>query len=403
MKIINESISTPVTHTCDVLVAGGGFGGISAALAAAREGKRVILLDRGFMLGGLATAGLVTIYLPLCDGYGRQVSFGIAEELLRLAGAVHLERTRGAENWLLSEDKSKRGEEDPRFEIDFNAQLFAMQAEKLLIDNGVKILYGTYAVSATVDGDKMSAVIAENKSGRFAIEACSFVDATGDADLAKLSGAPTALFEQGNVLAAWYYYHGNKGYGLNMLGFCDIPDEMKGDDYKENLLVNRRFKGIEGDEISEMMQLSHARIMQDVIEQRTEDDQHVPVTIATIPQIRMTRRIDGEYTLDSSEMHKYFADSIGMVSDWRRRGPVYEVPFGTLYSAKMKNLIMAGRCTSVTDGMWDIMRVIPCCAVTGEAAGIAAAMTDDFTSLDITVLQSRLASRGVRLHESDLD
>lgn len=63
---------------------------------------------------------------------------------------------------------------------------------------------------------------------------------------------------------------------------------------------------------------------------------------------------------------------------------------------------MAGRCTSVTESMWDIMRVIPCCAVTGQAAGIAAAMTDDFPALDINELQQRLKKSGVVLHESEL-
>lgn len=62
----------------DVIVAGGGIAGIAAALAAARAGKRVLLLERMFALGGLATLGLVTIYLPLCDGKGHQLSFGLA-------------------------------------------------------------------------------------------------------------------------------------------------------------------------------------------------------------------------------------------------------------------------------------------------------------------------------------
>ena len=85
MEYIREELNTPVTNECDVLVVGGGVAGIAAALAAARHGARVILCERGFLLGGLATAGLVTIYLPLCDGFGRQVSFGLAEELLRLS------------------------------------------------------------------------------------------------------------------------------------------------------------------------------------------------------------------------------------------------------------------------------------------------------------------------------
>ena len=84
MKTVSETLATPISYSTDVLVAGGGIAGIAAALAAARSGVNVTLLERGFMLGGLATAGLVTIYLPLCDGMGTQVSFGLAEELLLL-------------------------------------------------------------------------------------------------------------------------------------------------------------------------------------------------------------------------------------------------------------------------------------------------------------------------------
>jgi hypothetical protein len=116
----------------------------------------------------------------------------------------------------------------------------------------------------------------------------------------------------------------------------------------------------------------------------------------------MTRRIDGDYVLDESEAHKYFEDSVGMVSDWRKRGPVFEVPFRTLFSSKVKNLICAGRCTSVTDDMWDIMRVIPCCAVTGEAAGVAAAMTDDFSKINVKALQEKLVKNGVKIHLNEI-
>ena len=83
MEWLKEELQTPVMRSCDVLVAGGGVAGIASALAAARHGAHVILLEKQFLLGGLATAGLVTIYLPLCDGEGHQVSFGIAEELFR--------------------------------------------------------------------------------------------------------------------------------------------------------------------------------------------------------------------------------------------------------------------------------------------------------------------------------
>ena len=399
--MINEVLKTEISENCDVLVCGGGFAGISAALAAARQGKKTILLEREYILGGLGTAGLVTIYLPLCDGMGRQVSFGIAEELLKLSISMGAE-AQYPENWLDSEDKAHRTEKDKRFEVRYNPSLFAILAEQLLLKENVKILYGTYAVAVDKTDDKINAIITESKSGRQAIKAASVVDATGDCDIAFLAGAPTDTFKQGNILAAWYYFLDNSGYNLNPLGCADIPDDQKNGENGVETLINRRFTGLDADELSQMVQLSHKAVLEDVKNRRDRGSDLVPTSIATIPQIRMTRKLVGEYVLHDTEEHKYFEDSIGMVSDWRKRGPVYEVPFKTLYSGKIKNLILAGRCTSVTDSMWDIMRVIPCCAVTGQAAGTAAAMTDDFTELDIKKLQETLEADGVVLHENQL-
>ena len=151
-----------------------------------------------------------------------------------------------------------------------------------------------------------------------------------------------------------------------------------------------------------MMCLSHKTTLEHWLKKRETNPGAVISTIATTPQIRMTRKLVGEYVLEHTEEHKYFEDSIGMVSNWKKRGPVYEVPFRTLYSKEMKNLIVAGRCTSVNETLWDVMRVIPCCAVTGQAAGTAAAMTDDFSAIDIEALQSKLKQNGVVLHEKDI-
>ena len=395
---ITEKLSTPVADAYDVAVCGGGFAGISAALAAARQGKKTVLFEKLYMLGGLGTAGLVTIYLPLCDGRGHQVSYGIAEELCRLSVRHGAEAMYPA-NWL---EGGSRTETDPRFEVQYNAQLFAILAEQLLLEAGVEILYGTYAVGVNMEDGKIRHLITENKSGRQAYRVGSVVDATGDCDIATLSGAPTETFRQGNILAAWYYSAGKEGYRLNQLGFCDIPDEEKVKKDQVPQLVNRRFDGWDGKELSEMMCLSHRSTYQDFLRKREKDEQIFPVTVATTPQIRMTRRIAGEYTLSNTEEHTYFADSVGMVSNWKQRGPVYEVPFGTLYNRQVKNLLCAGRCVSVTEPMWDVMRVIPCCAVTGQAAGTAAAMTDDMTRLDINELQAQLQKAGVRLHESEI-
>lgn len=342
---------------------------------------------------------MVTIYLPLCDGLGHQVSFGIAEELFRLS-ILHGAEDKYPDNWL--DKKGTKSEKDKRFEVQYNPQLFALLAEKLLADAGVSVLYGTYAVAVRTENGKISHIITENKSGRCAYEVKSVVDATGDCDIAEFANAPTDTFKQGNILAAWYYSLGKNGYKLNTLGCCDIPEEEKSENNAVKSLVNKRFSGLDGEELSEQTYLSHRSTYNDFLNKRKNDSEYTPITIATIPQVRMTRKIIGEYVLSDKEEHVYFENSVGMVSNWKKRGPIYEIPFETLYSKSVKNLICAGRCISVNETMWDIMRVIPCCAVTGQAAGTAAAMTDDFSALDLKKLQTVLKQNGVILHENEI-
>lgn len=382
----------------DIAVCGGGFAGISAALAAAREGKKVILFEKQYLLGGLGTSGLVTIYLPLCDGYGHQVSFGIAEELLKLSITYGAE-DKYPENWL--DGQGTRTEKDKRYQVRYNAQVFAILAEQLLLKEGVDILYGSYVVGTEVEDKKITKLYVENKSGKTAYAVSSVVDATGDCDIAWFASAPTDTFRQGNVLAAWYYFADPEGYHLQILGASDVPEEEK-DGKERQHLIPRRFYGLDGKEISEQVCLSHQATLSHWLKKRETAPDTVLATLATTPQIRMTRKLVGEYVLAHTEEHTYFEDSIGMVSNWRRRGPVYEVPFRTLYTKEIKNLLVAGRCTSVNETLWDVMRVIPCCAVTGQAAGTAAAMTDDFSALDVAKLQAKLVQNGVVLHEKDL-
>ena len=128
----------------------------------------------------------------------------------------------------------------------------------------------------------------------------------------------------------------------------------------------------------------------------------VPVTMATIPELRMTRRLVGETDVCARDDHRRCERSVGMFSDWTKRGPVYELPFGALYHPSVPNLLTAGRCLSAADDLWNVTRVIPVCAVSGEAAGTAAALGCDFPALDIAALQETLRSQGVRVHLDEL-
>lgn len=385
----------PVSEECDVLVCGGGIAGVAAALAAARTGARTLLLEREYMPGGLATLGLVTIYLPLCDGEGHQVSTGIAEELLRLSVVHGMEQSALPTAWLTPQgDPAER--RAGRYQVQYNPHAFAIAAEQLLLQAGVRLLYGTVAVQTLLQDDRITGVIVENKSGRSVIRAGAVVDATGDADLCHLAGAGCETFRQGNVLAAWYYdTQPDRGMQLHMLGFCDVPDEYKSAEQKA--AGQPRFGGLDAAEITAMMVQAHAQELQDVLKHRQGGVPAEPATLPTIPQLRMTRRLAGVCTPDDKPTHRYEATSIGMIGNWRKRGPVYELPFGCLYSGRVRNLYAAGRCISVTDSMWDITRVIPACAVTGQAAGTAAALGRGERPA-IEVLQAQLHRDGVLLH-----
>lgn len=397
MTVTEPEREIRISDCCDVLVCGGGIAGISAALAAAREGADVLLLEKEWLLGGLATAGLITIYLPLCDGMGNQVSFGIAEELLRLSVKHGAER--GNEAWLGEETENRKNK---RFQVQFNPNLFAIEAEKLLIENGVRILYGTGVCGVKTGDGRITHVFIENKSGRSAVETGNVVDATGDADVCALSGERTELFCQGNILAGWYYSVKNGSFTLNPVGACDVPDSLKTPEQLEKSRAWRRFSGIEAKELSEMTVLSHAETLKHFLNYGDGTPEKSLATLSIIPQVRMTRRLAGKYTMDDCEMHRQFTDSVGLFSDWRKPGPVYELPFGTLTGEKIHNLFAAGRCISVTDAMWDITRVIPVCAVSGQAAGTAAAMSVNAGSVDIAALQAKLRNAGVILHEGQL-
>jgi hypothetical protein len=328
---------------------------------------------------------------------GHQVSFGIAEELLRLSVTYGAE-ARYPENWL--DGVGTRTENDKRFQVQYNAQLFAILAEQLLLENGVDILYGSYVTGVEVKDGRIDCLWVDNKSGHTAYTVRSVVDATGDCDVAYFAGAPTETFKQGNVLAAWYYFTDQEGYKLQMLGASDVPEEERTGKERTHL-VDRRFSGLDGKELSEMTILSHKTTLEHWLKKRETSPEAVISTVATTPQIRMTRKLVGEYELSHTEQHTYFEDSVGMVSNWKKRGPVWEVPYRTLYSGKIKNLWVAGRCTSVNETLWDVMRVIPCCAVTGQAAGTAAALSTDFSRVDVAELQKILEQNGVVLHETD--
>ena len=361
-----------------------------------QNGSRVLLTERMFGLGGLATLGLIVVYLPICDGMGRQVCHGIAEELLRLS-IRHGWEDRYPSAWLEPGMEAKR--RDQRFEVQYNGQVFAVLMEQLLRESGVEILYGTSVCGVAKSGDVIDGIFIENKSGRQFIRGRAFVDATGDADLCALVGEETVVNTAGNPLAAWYYETIDGEYKLRVFGVSDLvrPGE------EAPAISSARFVGLDGRELSEMVCSSHEKSLEDHLKKGGVSRRHALSTLASIPMIRMTRRLRGIHELGEQEAFTHFQDSIGMVSDWRKAGPVYEVPFSALHGKHCRNLAVAGRCVSAAGDMWDIMRVIPPCAVKGQAAGLAASISADLPQIDIELLQQKLRDSGVKLHTDELE
>ncbi len=370
MQYIRESLKIPIVSQCDVAVVGGGIAGVSAALSAARTGANVILIERSYMMGGLATAGLIAIYLPLCDGKGNQVSFGICDELFELS-IKHGCAGRVPTPWLSGGDISARANQ--RKKVQYDPQLFAVLMEELVHSQNVNILYGTSVCGVERIGDKINSLIVENIAGRTAINIGAVVDASGDAVVCAMAGEQTVNYSPGNRISAWYYSLVDGENRLHIVGESD-DDIAAHDASKASLLEKSRYDALSPTQLTQAVISAHKTQRLAFLEEGDVTPHHSLTTLPTIPQVRMTRRLSGGIAPSCEDCLGEQNDSIGLVSDWRVSGPVYEIPFTTLCGLHNKNLLVAGRCISVGEDLWDVTRSIPACAVTGEAAGIAAAL-----------------------------
>ena len=385
MRIQEPARLINVVRSADVVVAGGGIAGVSAALAASRSGAGTVLLEKECALGGLATLGLIVIYLPLCDGYGHQVIGGIGEELLRESVAPGNTSPSASDQHIPDcwngpstvEERTRN-----RFRVNFEAAPMILSLERLLREAGVEIWYDTRVCAAMSQGGSLTHVIVENKSGRLALEAKAFVDATGDADLCRLAGEKTAEYTQ-NRKSGWYF--SQKGDARASLHSLTEPP------LDAPCPPGTRCYRLSGGEISAYVQDMHAMISHHA---RTQDA--IPFLIPTLPLMRMTRRLVARETLCREQLGAWREDAVAMTGDWRHPAPVYTIGLNHLMG-RCDNLFSAGRCIGSHGDAWDVTRAIPACAATGQAAGMAAAMLAQENGLDVGMLQSRLRRDGAIL------
>lgn len=391
VKTIEERArNLPVIAECDVLVCGGGMAGCAAALAAARNGAEVCLVDKSYGLGGLATAGLIAIFLPLCDGNGNQVIGGIAEEFFRTA----IEYGPGTipECWLEGGNPAERAEK--RLRAEFNPFWLTLSLEKKLVDAGVSLIYDTRVCAVERDGGRVTAAIVENKSGRSAIACKMAIDATGDADICHLSGEETVSLDS-NRRAAWFYSFSQGKTALHKLGdifFQPVPEG------------HRTFAGDNWRDVSSFVIDSKNIIRDKILELRKEKETAdlVPAALPNYPLFRRTRRLKGKCEIEDDI--RYYDSNVGMTGYYRQQGLVLYFPYECLIG-KTENLFAAGRCISSKEEYpWHITRGIPSCCITGQASGTAAALCvrDGVTAQELSVpkLQETLISQGVRIRRA---
>lgn len=387
----------------DVVVVGGGIAGVSAAVAAAREGASVCLIEKQIGLGGLATLGIVTVWLPICNGAGRQVIGGIGEELLRLSV-----RDMKAENdaacfhgvpkcWEKKGNKDER--KNVRFQTMFNPGLYTLLLERWVLDAGVHLLYDTVICDVKRRRGQITHLIVENKSGRYAIGCKTVVDASGDADVCHLAGEETETTDS-NVAAAWFYYLKNGVANLSLTSNA-MSKTMNTAELK-----CKHYDGTDGEQVTQQVIESHELILRDsgIYAQKDPAAAVEPFYIPSIPCFRATRRLVGEQSMTEGDMYKWFDDTVGLTGDWRRRGPVFAITMRMLRGVANNNLISAGRCFSMDKTIWDGARCIPTCAISGEAAGLAAAIAamkkgGNIRRIGIKSFQTKMRKNGNLLSE----
>ena len=403
----------------DVAVIGGGIAGVAAALQAARSGKKTVLVEKTILLGGLATSGLVYIYLPLCDGNGHQVTFGICEELIRKS--IQYGPGDIPETW----KQGKNAREEERFRCIFSPAAFMLALDEVVQNAGIDIWFDTLVCDAVVEGTRLTGAVVENESGRGILHAKRFVDASGSSILARRAGVP--CLEADNYLSIWaieYRKDANaegQNLGKNVAvcacgawanGETSMSDrELQRTGLTREQLRSAPYRGISGRKVSEFVLHTRNCLREHFLTAyesgKYDRKSNYALKLPVMPQFRKISCIQGEYVLRDNEHATFFEDSVGLLADWRKPGFVWEVPYRTLYPAnRLGGLLAAGRCSAAAGDAWEVTRVIPSAAMTGQVAGLAAALSIDEgvepPDLNVAHLQKELRGLGFPLHLADV-
>ena len=395
----------------DVVVAGAGVAGVAAALACARAGLQTALVEKTVLTGGLATTGLINIYLPLCDGYGRQVLHGIAEELLHLS--IKYGPGEVPPVWRQARRNASASERQARYSTPFSPASFVLALDEALENAGVALWLDTLDCAPVMAGQRLTGIEVENKSGRGILRARCVIDATGDADIAYRAGAPCVVSD--NWLSLWAIETSlsralqvaSDPTGTGLLEMVRVGASATGEGHPPNW---PKYLGINSADVSRFV-LEGRRLLREhyrLLQSRDDGGRHhrFPTALPAMAQFRTTRRIVGLETMTTDHPNTHLATSVGVIPDWRRPGPIWELPYGALVPHGVAGLLVAGRCIAAEGEAWEIARVIPPAALTGQIAGIVATQVvrdaTDPEALTVPQVQAAIKDANLPLHAADI-
>ena len=376
----------------DVVIVGGGIAGVAAALAAGARGSKVALVEKTAWWGGLATGGLIYIYLPLDDGMGHQVSFGMAEKLYRAA----IKYGPGTINSDYALPNLQQNPAHPRWRTPFVPAAFILAMDELLEAAGVDLYLDSCVIDVKYSSRSIESVEVFTNAGRGVLSGKVFVDATGDAAVARMAGCATV--QRGNYLAFWGMQiaedgvpspQGNHALSAHLHGVTKGIIDPEPDRYALDEGAASKFL------------LDSRRYLRNYYQSRNIPREKLyPVLLPTLPQFRCSAHIVSGHTIKEDTHNMRYRDSIGMAADWCNVMIVQEIPYSAMLPQEFDNLIAAGRCIDAENYAWELVRSIPAVAVSGEAAGCAAALcarsNTPSRSLDIELLQQNIRSGGGR-------
>lgn len=433
MATFNEPArEAPVVDESDVLVVGGGPAGLSAAVAAARNGASVTLVERYPYLGGLASGGMVLVLDDMHNGTEITVQ-GIGMEIIHRMAKWGLAvfppeadrdpAVRASEpmwrkwaRWGTFDFHTHTKPHPICFAAAFDPDGFKRASYDMVGEAGVKLRLHSWFSSTIVEDGKARGIVVETKEGRQALEAKVVIDTTGDLDVAASAGAK---FAGGSFILTT----------VSRLGGVDVEaaERFQFEEPERFDLVDREAKriiggswdfwwlrtplpgivwcncphmaGLDGIKVADLTkaELEGRARMHRLLDYARENmpgfEKAYVVDFAPQTGVRQTRMLEGEYVVTKEDVVKrrHFWDSVA-------RGRDYYTPYRALLPQDVDQLLVAGRHYSVTPAAQKISREIPPCMAMGEAAGTAAALALSagvtVRKVDVAKLQKTLRAQG---------